>query len=131
MSNSMRTPLGQVRGLGSARDGVGHFIKQRGSAIVLAFLTPWLLINVLCATRGVDVDARYAHAVDWIGNPVNGLLAILTVGAALYHMRLGLQVVIEDYIHAHGTKLALLLLNTVASVGLFAAAAFAVLKLAI
>ncbi len=131
MSKSMRTPLGQVRGLGSARDGVGHFVKQRGSAVILAFLTPWLLFSVLIATRGADPAERFATATAWLSQPINGLLVILSVGAALYHMRLGLQVVIEDYIHKHGTKFALLLLNTAVSVALFAATAFAVLKLAI
>lgn len=129
MSNSkqqsIRTPLGKVRGLGAAKEGAHHFIVQRVSAIALVFLVPWFLISLLAAVRG-----GYTGAVDFIANPFNAVLILLAVGVALYHMRLGMQVVIEDYIAKTGTKLFLLIMNTFVCVGLFAAAAFSILEIA-
>lgn len=123
---SIRTPLGQVRGLGSAKHGAGHFITQRVSAIALVFLVPWFLITLIGAVRG-----GYDGALTYIADPFNAVLIILTVGAALYHMRLGMQVVVEDYIAKNSTKTVLLILNTFICVTLFTAAAYAVLKIAI
>ena len=125
MSESIRTPLGKVRGLGSAKEGAGHFIGQRVSAIALLFLVPWFLISLLSALRG-----GYAGAVDFIANPLNAVLVLMTVGGALYHMRIGMQVVIEDYIGKTGTRIFLLILNTFIAAGLFAAAAFSILEIA-
>lgn len=129
MSNSkqqsIRTPLGRVRGLGAAKEGAHHFIVQRVSAIALIFLVPWFLISLLAAVR-----SGYDGAADFIANPLNAILILLAVGVALYHMRLGMQVVIEDYIAKTGTKLFLLILNTFISIGLFAVAAFSVLGIA-
>ena len=125
MKQSIRTPLGKVRGLGAAKEGAHHFIVQRVSAIALLFLLPWFLISVLFAVRG-----GYQGAVDFIANPLNAVLALVTVGATLYHMQIGMQVVIEDYIGKTGTKLFLLILNTFITVGLFAAAAFSILEIA-
>ena len=126
MKESLRTPLGKVRGLGSAKHGAGHFITQRVSAIGLLFLVPWFLISLIGATRG-----GYDAALAWASEPLNAVLTLLAVGAALYHMRLGMQVVVEDYITKHSTKNVLLILNTFICVVLFAAAAYAVLKIAI
>ncbi len=123
---SMRTPLGKVRGLGSAKHGAGHFITQRVSAVALVFLVPWFLISLIGAVRG-----GYDGALAWVSDPINAVLILLAVGAALYHMRLGMQVVVEDYIARHSTKAVLLILNTFVCVVLFAAAAYAVLKIAI
>lgn len=123
---SMRTPLGKVRGLGSAKHGAAHFVTQRVSAIALIFLVPWFLISLIGAVRG-----GYDGALLWIADPINAVLILLAVGTALYHMRLGMQVVIEDYIAKHSTKAVLLILNTFVCVVLFAASAYAVLKIAI
>ena len=123
---SLRTPLGKVRGLGSAKHGAGHFITQRVSAIGLLFLVPWFLISLIGAVRG-----GYDGALAWVSDPINAVLTLLAVCAALYHMRLGMQVVVEDYIAKHGTKNVLLVLNTFICVVLFVAAAYAVLKIAI
>ena len=123
---TMRTPLGKVRGLGSAKHGAGHFITQRVSAIGLIVLVPWFLISLIGAVRG-----GYDGALAWVADPINAVLTLLAVGTALYHMRLGMQVVVEDYITKHSTKNALLILNTFICVVLFAAAAYAVLKIAI
>jgi succinate dehydrogenase / fumarate reductase, membrane anchor subunit len=125
MKESLRTPLGKVRGLGSAKEGAGHFIGQRVSAIALLFLVPWFLISLLAAVRG-----GYEGAVDFIGNPINAVLIIITLGAALYHMRIGMQVVIEDYIGKTGTRVVLLILSSFACIALFAVAAVSVLGIA-
>ena len=123
---TMRTPLGKVRGLGSAKHGAGHFITQRVSAIGLIVLVPWFLISLIGAVRG-----GYDGALAWVADPINAVLTLLAVGTALYHMRLGMQVVVEDYITKHSLKNVLLILNTFICVVLFAAAAYAVLKIAI
>lgn len=123
---SIRTPLGQVRGLGSAKHGAGHFIAQRVSAIALLFLVPWFLISLIGAVRG-----GYDGALTFVADPINAVLILLSIGAALYHMRLGMPVVIEDYIAKNSTKAVLLILNTFVCIALFAAAAYAVLKIAI
>lgn len=123
---SIRTPLGKVRGLGSAKHGAGHFIAQRVSAIALLFLVPWFMISLIGAVRG-----GYDGALAFIADPVNAVLILLAVGAALYHMRLGMPVVVEDYIGRKSTKAVLLILNTFICVALFAIAAYAVLKIAI
>lgn len=125
MRQSIRTPLGVVRGLGAAKEGVHHFIALRVTAIALLFLVPWFLISLLAAVRG-----GYDGAIDFIANPLNAVLILLTLGAALYHMRLGMQEVIEDYIARPFTKMLLLILNSFISIVLFAAAAFAALAIA-
>ncbi|WP_018148848.1 succinate dehydrogenase, hydrophobic membrane anchor protein [Henriciella marina] len=123
MRADFKTPAAAARGLGSAKAGTGHHIKQRVSAIALFFLVPWFLYAVIAATRG-----GYDGATVWMSQPWNAILLILTLGAAFFHMRLGVQVIIEDYIHKAGMKQGLLILNTFVCVGLFAATALSVLK---
>ena len=122
--NSMRTPTGTVRGLGSAKSGTDHHIRQRVTAIALVFLVPWFLYAVITATK-----AGYEGGAAFVAQPLNAILFILTFGAAFFHMRLGMQVVIEDYIAKSGTKQALLILNTFACIALFAATALSVMKI--
>ncbi|MEM0985983.1 MAG: succinate dehydrogenase, hydrophobic membrane anchor protein [Pseudomonadota bacterium] len=123
-SQSFETPRARAKGLGSAKEGVGHFIKQRVSAIALLFLIPWFLFAVMNA-----MDAGYAGAREWAAKPWNAMLLILTFGAAFFHMRLGMQVVIEDYLSRPATKQALLILNTFTSIVLFTVTALTVLKI--
>lgn len=126
MKPSIRTPLGKVQGLGSAKHGAAHFITLRVSAIALLFLVPWFLYSLVGAVRG-----GYDGALAWISDPINAVLVLIAVAAALYHMRLGMKEIVEDYIGRKGTKFFLLILNTFVTVVLFAAAAYAVLKIAI
>ncbi len=119
-----QTPTARARGLGSAKEGVSHYVRQRVSALALIVLVPWFLFSVIGA-----MDAGYAGARDWAAQPWNAILLILTFGAAFFHMRLGMQTVIEDYIAKTGTRQALLVLNTFAAVGLFAVTALTVLKI--
>jgi succinate dehydrogenase / fumarate reductase membrane anchor subunit len=120
-----RTPLARVRGLGSAKSGTGHFIAQRVSAIALLILMPLFLVKL-----AKNAGAGYAEAAAWVGSPFGAILTLLAMTAALYHMRLGLQVVVEDYIYNPVTKAALLILNTFVAAGLWIAVLYSVLALA-
>ncbi|MBX3568886.1 MAG: succinate dehydrogenase, hydrophobic membrane anchor protein [Rhizobiaceae bacterium] len=123
--SDMRTPLGRVRGLGSAREGTEHFWRQRLTAIANIPLTLFFL-GLLISLNG----AGFAETRAVLANPFVALVLLLFVVSGLYHMRLGMQVIIEDYIHGELMKLSLLLLNTFFTIAVGAAAAFALLKLA-
>jgi succinate dehydrogenase / fumarate reductase membrane anchor subunit len=122
---SYRTPLGRARGLGSAHHGVGHFIGQRASAVALLFLLLWGVWSALkLASSGYD------GAVGWLHSPVNAGILVLLLGAVFYHARLGVQVIIEDYVHTTLAKTLGLLANTFVCFGAFVLAALSVLKVA-
>lgn len=104
-NRSLRSDLGRVRGLGSAKEGVQHWWAQRMTALALVPLSIWFVASIVFM---VDVD--HATAMWWLGSPVTlGLMSLFLI-ALIYHGVLGLQVVIEDYIHSHATKLILMLL---------------------
>lgn len=111
-----RTPLARARGLGSAKSGVGHFWWQRVTAIVLALLVPWL-VWLLVSLAGADLEtARAAIAEPW-----NAILLSIFAVAMFWHTKLGVQVVIEDYVHTRALEVASQLLVTLACVvGAFA-----------
>lgn len=122
---SLRTPLGQVRGLGSAKDGTHHWWMQRVTALALVPLTVWFAIGVIA-----HVGADQAAVQAWLGNPVNAALMILFVAVAFYHGYLGAQVVIEDYVHHELTKLGAIVAVKFAAAFLGLVSIVAVLKLA-
>ncbi len=122
----MRTPLGKVRGLGSAREGTLHFWRQRLTAVSNIPLVLFL-VGLLISLNG----AGYAETRAALSNPFVALMLALALFSMLYHMRLGMQIVIEDYVHGEGTKLALFMLNTFFAFAVGAVAAFALLKLAL
>lgn len=97
---SLRTPIGRARGLGSAKEGVAHWWAQRLSAVALALLVPWLLIFAV-GVAGADHAAVAAR----VAQPLNATLLLAFVGALLWHAQLGLQVVIEDYVHSRALEL--------------------------
>ncbi len=101
---SMRSPLGRVRGLGSAREGVGHWWAQRMTSLALVPLALWFVAALVTLT-----GADHATARAWIGSPVPAALLVLLIVAAFYHGALGIQVIIEDYIHHEGVKVAALI----------------------
>jgi succinate dehydrogenase / fumarate reductase membrane anchor subunit len=120
---SLRTPLGRVRAHGASGEGTGHFIGQRVSAIALLMLASWFVISVSLSMS----SPNFVSAIDFLSTPFNAVGVILLVVTALYHMRLGMQVIIEDYILKPSTKAILLLLNTFVPIALGAGAIFAVL----
>ncbi|HEY2751119.1 succinate dehydrogenase, hydrophobic membrane anchor protein [Phenylobacterium sp.] len=123
---SYRTPLSRARGLGSAKHGAGHWISERVSSIALVPLVLWAVYGVIRLAAG-----DYGFAVQWISDPLNAVLTVLTLAIAFWHMHSGLRVVVEDYIHKALTKSGLLILNLFVC-GLFGALAiFSVLKVAL
>ena len=120
-----RTPLGNARGLGSAKSGAHHWWMQRLTAIALVPLTLWFVASLIQLT-----GADHQTATAWLSSPVQAVLMLLLIAATFHHMQLGLQVVIEDYVHSESAKIVVLVLAKLASMLLAAAAAFAVLKIA-
>jgi succinate dehydrogenase / fumarate reductase membrane anchor subunit len=121
----MRTPLGRVRGLGSAKSGTGHFWLQRVTAVANVLLTAAFTVIVLNL-----VGKPYSQALAVLSHPAVAILMLLFVTSGLIHMRLGMQVIIEDYIHGEGAKVAAVIANTFFTVAVGAAAVFAILKIA-
>ncbi|HEY7608669.1 MAG TPA: succinate dehydrogenase, hydrophobic membrane anchor protein [Alphaproteobacteria bacterium] len=99
-----RSPLGKVRGLGSAKDGTHHWWMQRVTALALIPLAIWFVASVV-ALIGKD----HAAFTAWVKNPVSATLLILLLAATFHHAQLGLQVVIEDYVHRESCKVAAIL----------------------
>lgn len=124
--SSIRTPLARARYLGSAKDGTGHFWRQRVTAAALVPLAI-LMVGVIIAAARAD----YQSAVLFVGSLPIAILVLLFVVAAFWHLKLGVQVVIEDYVHGNGARIALLVLNTLACAALGIACAYSVLKLAL
>ncbi len=124
MTSSMRTPLGKVRGHGASQTGTSDFIGQRASAVLLALLAPYLVI-----TAALSLDGSYAAAREWVAQWYIAPALALALFAALYHMQLGMQVVIEDYIAKPLTRTVLALLNMFAALAAAAGGGFAILKI--
>jgi succinate dehydrogenase / fumarate reductase membrane anchor subunit len=118
------TPTKTTRGLGASKSGTSHHIRQRVSALALIVLVPWFLFSVIKAALG-----GYADALAWVSAPLNATLLVLTAGAAFYHMRLGMQAVIEDYIGKPGMRAALQILNTFFAATLFVVVVMSVLRI--
>ena len=92
---TLQSPLGRAKGLGSARTGVQHWWLQRVSAVALVPLSLWLGASLLSLT-----GADYLTFTSWVMQPMNAILLVLAIGASCYHFKVGLDVVIEDYVHA-------------------------------
>jgi len=120
-----RTPLARARGLGAAKSGVQHYIAQRVSALALVILLPLFIWSIASLP-----NASYETARAWVGSPLGAILTLLTLTATFYHMRLGLQVFIEDYIRKPVTRALLLSANTLIVAGLWLAVLFAVITIA-
>lgn len=122
---SMRAPLAQVRGHGSAKAGAHHWWAQRLSAIALVPLFLWFVASV-----AVIATADYATAVFWISSPWNSALLILLIAATFYHAQLGMQVVFEDYISTHWLQVTSIILVRFLALLLAAVSIIAVLRIA-
>jgi len=120
----MRSELSRARGMGSAKSGVGHWRAQRVSALALAPLMLWFIYHLLMLGA-----APHAAVVDWVSGPVTLVLLITLAGMTFYHMQLGLQAVIEDYIHNEGKRLIVLLLMKGAALLLAVTAIVSILKI--
>jgi len=120
----MRTPLKNVRGLGSAKEGADHFWKQRLTGAANLVLSIFLLGLLICLA-----GADYATVKATLARPFVALPLLLLVVSAAVHMRIGMAVIIEDYVHGEAMKIALLMLNSFFSILVGAASALAVLKL--
>ena len=124
---ALQTPLAKVRHLGAAKEGVNHWWWQRLTAILLVPLSLWFVGSIWSLVAGgADRDAL----VDWLSGPVAAVLMLLFLGATFYHLKLGLQVVIEDYVHGK-CKWVLLILNTLLCLLLGLAALYSVIVLAV
>jgi succinate dehydrogenase / fumarate reductase membrane anchor subunit len=121
---TMRTPLKQARRLGSAKDGAGHFWLQRmtGAAnVALAIFLVWLIVSLAGADQATVKSA--------LARPLVSLALLALVLSGTVHMRLGMQAIIEDYVHGEGAKMVLLVLNTFFATAVALASAFAGMKL--
>ena len=122
----LRSPVGRAIGLGSAKEGVEHWWLQRVTAVALVPLTLWFVVAVV-RLSSADIDA----VRDWVGRPLPSILLVLLLIATFWHASLGLQVVIEDYVHTDLAKLGLLIVVRLACFALAVAGIFAVLGIAL
>ena len=124
MNSDLRTPLSRARGLGSARQGVHHWWAQRITAVALIPLVVWFAISLIMLS-----GADYAVVRAWIGSPAVMVLLTLTIVIGLHHGQLGMQEVVEDYVHSEGLKLALIVLLRFTAVFFGLAAIVAILRI--
>lgn len=123
---TLRSPLGRVRGLGAAKDGTAHWWAQRITAAALVPLALWFVASVVAMA-----GAGHAAVLAWAANPIVAILLILLVIATFHHAQLGMQTVIEDYVHHEGAKVVILVLVKLAAFALGVAAVFAVVRIAV
>jgi succinate dehydrogenase / fumarate reductase, membrane anchor subunit len=123
---TLRSPLGSVVGLGSAKDGVHHWWLQRLTSIALVPLSIWFTVSIL-SLPSLD----HVSVVSWMAQSWTALLLIVFVLVAAYHSQLGLRVVVEDYVNRSGTKILTLVILTFVHALLAVAGVFAILKVAI
>ncbi len=122
--SSMRTPLGRVRNLGSAKSGTSDFWRQRLTAIAMvALIVPIIVIVMMLLGRG------HAAAIQILGSPFVAIVLMLFIIASVWHMKIGMQVVIEDYVNDEKLKLVAIIGNNFFSVAVALAAVYAILKL--
>jgi succinate dehydrogenase / fumarate reductase membrane anchor subunit len=123
---SVRSPIARARGLGAAREGVGHWSRQRLTAISNLALVLWFVFSALALA-----GAGYQEVRAWLAAPVSASLMILLIVSTCYHARLGLQVVVEDYVHHEPARLAALILIPLLMTALAVVGIVAVLKVSL
>ncbi|MGK2912090.1 MAG: succinate dehydrogenase, hydrophobic membrane anchor protein [Sphingobium sp.] len=121
----MGTEIGRVRGLGSAKSGTHHWINQRITAVGNLLLVLWLIFSILNLS-----SLDYVGVTSWLAKPWVAVPMILMIISVFYHFRLGLQIVVEDYVHEEGAKFAATLLLNFYAIGGAAAGIFAIAKIA-
>src|SRR4051794_24002386 len=122
---SLRSPLGRVLGLGSAKGGSGHWYSQRVTAVALVILGLWFVASLLMLG-----NASYEAVVSWLRAPFSAVMALLLVVVTAYHGQLGLQVVVEDYVADKGTRVVLLIAIKFALVTATLVGVLAILRIA-
>jgi succinate dehydrogenase / fumarate reductase membrane anchor subunit len=125
MASRMRSPLGRAIGLGSAKEGVEHWLAQRITAIALLPLSLWF-VSAVISLVGADLET----VQNWVSQPLAAILLVLLLIAMFYHLALGIQVVIEDYVHTELARLGLVVVVRLLSFGFAVAGIFAVLSIA-
>jgi succinate dehydrogenase / fumarate reductase, membrane anchor subunit len=120
----IRTPLARVRGTGSAKSGTGHFWHQRLTAVANIPLTIAVVIVIITL-----LGRNQAATAQILGSPAVAIIMLLFIASITTHMRLGMAVIIEDYVHDESAKLALLMANTFFTIAVALAAIFGILKL--
>jgi succinate dehydrogenase / fumarate reductase membrane anchor subunit len=121
---SIRTPIARVRGLGAARSGTGHFWHQRVTALANVFLvTAFVVILVSLLGRS------HAAVIQILGSPFVAIVMLLMVGSVTYHMKIGMQVIIEDYVHDEKWKFLAIIGNTFFAIAIAAACVYSLLKI--
>jgi succinate dehydrogenase / fumarate reductase membrane anchor subunit len=123
---SIRTPFSRVQGLGAAHSGTEHFWRERASSVALIPLTGWFVYAAIHM-----IGQPYEDAFTFLHQPVNAIAMLLFVIASVVHMTLGIQVVIEDYVHTEGSKLLLFLANKAFGWIIGVASVFAILRIAL
>lgn len=127
---TMETPLHKVQGLGSAHSGVRHFWRQRMTAAALIPLTAWFGWAMLGLAGASEPQVLSFLTISPLGVPLNAILMAIFAVILLYHMVLGMQVVIDDYVHGEGAKIFLMLLVRAFALAVGAASLFALLRIA-
>ena len=125
-SNSMKTPLAEARGWGTAKSGLAHWWHQRLTAIAMIGLVAWMCVIIVML-----VGADYSGAMALLSHPVNAALIMLFIGVGFWHSSLGLQVVLEDYVAHEGVRLSLIIVIRMALVLLGAISLLSILKIAL
>lgn len=123
---STQTPLSRVEGLGAAHSGTAHFWRQRATAVALVPLAIWFVVAALGLVVGTE-----AETVGFFQRPLNAVLMAAFMVIAAYHMTLGLEVIIDDYVHSDGAKIFLMLLNRAFAIAVGAACLLALLRIVI
>ncbi len=121
---SMRTPLGRVRNLGSSHSGTKDFWRQRLTAVAMIVLVVPMIVVVM-----ILLGRNQAGAAQILGSPLIAIIMLLFITASIWHMKIGMQVVIEDYIHDEKLKLVSIMANNFFSITVALAAAYAIFKL--
>lgn len=123
---NLQSNMSKAKGLGSTKEGVSHFIHQRITAIMLIPIVLWL-----CFSLAFLPQMDYFSLVSWVQSPLNSILLIITLISSFYHLQLGLQVIIEDYISSYQLKLITILIVNLSCIFLMLVGVFSVLKIAL
>jgi succinate dehydrogenase / fumarate reductase, membrane anchor subunit len=124
VTKSIRTPLGRVRGLGASHSGTSDFWRQRLTAVAMVILIVPVIVVVMML-----LGRNQAGAAQILGSPLVAIVMLLFIVASVWHMKIGMQVVIEDYVHSEMVKLAAIMANNFFSVAVALASIYAILKL--